>query len=296
MEPLPTKEAMEKSYTKVQKQCDSLLMSLEKAMNLLEDKNAMTTEQIDTEKEDQELMDYYDKVLGEQCDIEQLYATFRSKLREEKEAVPPAPAPAPAPAPTTYHPTVRLTSIDPPPWNGIKADFSTWKNKFTHIMSEARILSELTQLVYLQRDGTLPSEYQSFVSDCSSIADVWARLDERVPRETIEHEIIADFRKLKPLSKRHTPDMLREFTNQISLFCRRMTDLGYLKENYTCIIRQDVYERLNHDTLHRYRSKISLQKELKQPAEEDLESLCKFLRLEATTLDIVRHLASCSQI
>ena len=48
---------------------------------------------------------------------------------------------------------------------------------------------------------------------------------------------------------------------------------------------QDVYERLDHNTLLCYRSQISLQRELGQLLEED-QSLYKFLLSEATSLEL----------
>ena len=41
--------------------------------------------------------------------------------------------------------------------------------------------------------------------------------------------------------------MLWDFANEISLFCKLMGDVGLRKENYPCIIMQDVYEQLDHN-------------------------------------------------
>ena len=73
-----------------------------------------------------------------------------------------------------------------------------------------------------------------------------------------------------------------------------MRDLGISKENYSCIILQDIFERLDSDTSLRYRSKIELKRELLLESssgnaniiETDLDSLCKFIRSEATTLEL----------
>ena len=65
-----------------------------------------------------------------------------------------------------------------------------------------------------------------------------------------------------------------------------MTDLGYSKENYTCIIIQDVFDRLDCGTALRYRNKIDIQRSLGSSVEEDLDSICLFLRSEATTLEM----------
>ena len=153
-------------------------------------------------------------------------------------------------------------------------------------MEDANVESELTQLCYLQNRNTLPTEYRILISDCSTITEVWSRLEERVPKESIKYEIITQFRKLAPLPNKRTPLMLREFANAISLFCRRMTDLGFGTENYSCIIMQDIYERLDRNTTLRYRSRIELKRELGKDAVEDLESLSNFIRSEATTLEM----------
>ena len=199
-----------------------------------------------------------------------------------------------AQAPPSTRPSVRVTALEPPSWSGKKADFYTWQRKFIHIMDEAQISDELTQLCYLQNKNRLPAEYQTLITDCSTMTEVWGRLEERVPKETIKFEIISQFRSLKPLSGKKTPTDLRNFANEVSLFCRRMEDIGIGKENYSCIILQDVYERLDFDISSRYRSRMELKQELltAQPVteatstESELESLCKFIRSEATTLEL----------
>ena len=196
---------------------------------------------------------------------------------------------------SSTRPNVRVTALEPPSWSGKKADFYTWQKKFIHIMDEAKISDELTQLCYLQNQNRLPLEYQTLITDCSSMSQVWSRLEERVPKETIKFEIISQFRCLKPLHPKKTPTDLRNFANEISLFCRRMEDIGLTKDNYSCIVLQDVYERLDFDTSSRYRSKMELRQEILAAAhsstalsdfECDLDSLCKFIRSEATTLEL----------
>ena len=73
--------------------------------------------------------------------------------------------------------------------------------------------------------------------------------------------------------------------------------LGSKKDNYSCIILQDVFERLDQDTSLHYRSKMELKRELLESShsfrggeviEADLDSICKFIRSEATTLELSR--------
>ena len=107
-----------------------------------------------------------------------------------------------------------------------------------------------------------------------------------MPKETIKYEILAQFKRLKPLPSKRSPSILREFADEISLFCRRMADLGLASDNYSCIIMQDVYEHLEQDTALRYRSRIQLKRELGILVTEDLDSLAGFIRSEATTLEL----------
>ena len=305
VKPLPTMESTEKSYTRVQKQLDALFTSADNVISSLESSSADPENTVDIQKELDEINGQYDNLLSQQCDIEATYVNFK----ESCVANVPDHIPKISPLPLTSRSSnsnVRLTALEPPSWNGIKADFYTWKRKFIHIMEEARLHDELTKLCYLQCPRTLPLEYQQLISDCSTIADVWSRLEERIPKETIKYEIISQFRSIKPLSNRKTPEMLRDFANEISLFCRRMSDLGFRKENYSCIVFQDVYERLGHDITMRYRSKIELQREIMSVVQtreleilqddprlqitselyEDLDNICKFIRSEATTLEL----------
>ena len=107
-----------------------------------------------------------------------------------------------------------------------------------------------------------------------------------MPKETIKYEIMAQFKRLKPLLSKQSPSILREFAIEISLFCRRMADLGLASDNYSCVIMQDVYDRLDQDTALRYHSRIELKRELGILVTEDLDSLAAFIRSEATTLEL----------
>ena len=282
VKPAPTIEAIDKIYAKVQERCDALFKCLDGIIMQLEDTSAMEQETIEVESESKAIMEYYDELITKHSEIETHYVTYRQTYAQNE----PTATVQPTTVKDSKKPTVRLIALQPPSWNGVKADFYTWKRKFIHIMEEARVSEELTQLCYLQSPKILPKEYETFVADCSTISEVWSRLKERVPKETIKYEIIAQFRRIKALPNKRSPEILREFANEISLFCRRMSDLELNKDNYSCIIMQDVYERLDLDTTLRYRSRIELKKELGQDVEEDLESLCSFLRSEATTLEL----------
>ena len=296
VQPQPTLESLDKAYTRVQKQLDACITTSDQIIYMLEEMDLKeTTENIEVQKELSDINTYHEKLLDEQCVIESTFVTMKDNVTPKQTTQPTATAAtttAVSSAAQSRQPKVRLVAMDPPVWNGHKADFYTWQRKFLHIMGEAHVQDEMTQLCYLQTKQTLPFEYETLISDCSTMGEVWARLEERVPRETIKFEIIAQLRSLKPLTAKNAPTVLRNFANEVSLFCRRMSDIGIEKENYSCIVLQDIFERLDSETSLRYRSKIELKRELlsvsssNSMVEADLDSLCKFLRSEATTLEL----------
>ena len=282
VKPFPTLSSMEATYDRLQKRMDTLFNETETMIAFLEEGKFEDGEEVDIENELDTVNQFFDRLISEQTEVETSYAIFKEKFAKHN-SINREPM---FPSVPVDRATVKLTALAPPTWNGIKADFYTWKRKFEHIMHEAKVSDELIQLCYVQNSKTLPAEYQSYISDCSNISEVWSRLEERVPKETIKYEVIAQFRRMKPLSSKNSPSVLRDFANEISLFSRRMLDLGITKESYSCIIMQDIYERLDHDTTRRYCGKIELKKELGVVAQEDLDSLCDFIRSEATTLEL----------
>ena len=299
LDTVPTLSSVETAYSRLQKQLESLFTSTETVTTFLEEGKFEDGATVDATKELTEINVFHDELIDQQAKVELAYGKFKEahmkhiieqNIHHATTIIPPTVS-----APGNTRPTIKLKALDPPTWNGIKADFYTWKSKFEHIMNEAPVSDELTQLCYVQNNGILPPEYQTYILDCSTISEVWSRLAERVPKETIKYEVIARFRRLQPLPSKKTPCILRDFVNEISLFCRRMADLGLTKDNYSCMVMQDVYERLDQDTVRMYRSKIELKRELGQPAEEDLHSLCDFIRSEATTLELSSGLSQLSE-
>ena len=188
VQPQPTEEAVNKSYSKLQERIEKLFKALDDVVGALgSDDNKDET--VDVEKETTELLGYYEKLLCEQNEIEGKYVEFKGKVRLSESKVTTHPLTTDRDIITTERKAlVRLTALKPPSWNGVKADFYTWKKKFIHIMSEAKMCDDLTQLCYLQNPETLPIEYQSLISDCTSLTEVWSRLEERVPKETIKYD------------------------------------------------------------------------------------------------------------
>ena len=177
-----------------------------------------TDADVDTEAENKEIETYLESLINERSKIESSFVEFQTKHKSTEVATETV-----APSPTTdTKPRVRVASISVPPWNGNKADFYTWKQKFLHIMKEAGLTDDLTQVCYLQEKNTLPSEYQSLITDCTNMNEAWDRLQERIPKDTIKYEVIGQFRNLQSLSKDRSPTQLRDFANEISMFCRRM--------------------------------------------------------------------------
>ena len=179
IKPHSSKGAVENSYQKVQERIEFVFSSSEMLMSSIQSEN-FTGEQANVSKELESVNEYYETVLLEQCKVETLYSMFR-ETHDNMEIPLTCTLPT---VPQNSRATVRLTALELPSWNGTIADFYTWKRKFVHIMAEANIVDELTQLCYLQNSKTLPLPYQSFISDCSILREAWHRLEERVPKET----------------------------------------------------------------------------------------------------------------
>ena len=100
---------------------DVAFNSLDNINSFFEDAKVMIDQIVDVESEKKQASTYYEELLNLQLEMEGL------------------------PLANTGNKTiVRLTGLDPPSWNGIKADLYTWKREFIHIMEEARITDELT--------------------------------------------------------------------------------------------------------------------------------------------------------
>ena len=70
---------------------------------------------------------------------------------------------------------LKLTGLDPPLWDGQKANFYMWKDMFIHTMSQAQVNNDQVQITWLLRKGTIPAEYQTVIQDCKSMKSVWDR-------------------------------------------------------------------------------------------------------------------------
>ena len=284
VQPGPTLETVKKAFVKVQDRIEAYSNSIERLFTALMNEEILS-EQV-TEEERIRIEEYHKQLLKLQCQIETDFVKFNSNYEASNDGSIVSQVSAHSKISDSPKPIIRLTALEPPCWSGLKADFYTWKKKFTRIMAEAQISDDLTQLCYLQKPKIIPSEYQTLITDCLTLYEAWERLEERVPKETIKYEILAQFKRLKPLPSKRSPSILREFANEISLFCRHMADLGLASDNYSCIIMQDVYEHLEQDTALRYRSRIQLKRELGILVTEDLDSLVGFIRSEATTLEL----------
>ena len=186
----PTLSSVDTAYTRFQKQLESLLTSTETLTAFLEEGKFEEGSTVDATKELDEINTYHDQLIDEQTKVELAYGEFKAKQNTKQNTTTPTTSTTShAPhAPPSTRPTVKLKALDPPAWNGVKADFYTWKNKFEHIMNEAQVSDELTQICYIQNDGILPKEYQVYILDCSSITEVWSRLAERIPN-TCKHPL-----------------------------------------------------------------------------------------------------------
>ncbi|XP_077970520.1 uncharacterized protein LOC144425097 [Styela clava] len=176
-------------------------------------------------------------------------------------------------------PMIKLCGMDPPCWNGQKVDFYTWKERFTDIMHHARITDDLVQISWLLRNGAMPNDYQTMICDCKSISSAWERLEERIPKSVVQREVIKQYEQIKPLYKTsRNPANLRRLAHEISLFCRRMEDLGLKQDANSVFSVNRALECLDADTALRYNSSSK--------GNHNLESITNFLRSEATALEI----------
>ena len=166
---------------------------------------------------------------------------------------------------------------------------------FTHTMSQARMSDDQVQITWFLRKGTMPPEYQTVIQDCKSMKSVWERLEKQIPASTVRHEIIQNFKQtpsLPPSSKRNASSM-RQLANAISLFVRRMDDLGLKQDAMSTICFEHACNRLDQETALRYTTYCQLGQS--QGVIESMESLADFLRSEATTLDRL-GLSSCPPV
>ena len=121
IKPNPTIETLEKSYARVQKQLDALLNSADQLTSLMETSDSADSEATRTELG--EIATFYDKLLRDQCVIESKYVEFKQGYATStsiKSSTPVIPTTI-----ETTRPSVRLTALAPPSWNGIRADFYT---------------------------------------------------------------------------------------------------------------------------------------------------------------------------
>ncbi|CAB3986199.1 Hypothetical predicted protein [Paramuricea clavata] len=149
---------------------------------------------------------------------------------------------------------LKLIGLDPPSWDGQKANFYMWKDMFTHTMSQARMSDDQVQITWLLKRGTMPLEYQTVIQDCKSMKSAWERLEKQIPASTVHHEIIQNFKQtpsLPPSSPRNASSM-RQLANAISLFVRRMDDLGLKQDAMSTICFEPACNRLDQETVLRY--------------------------------------------
>ena len=131
---------------------------------------------------------------------------------------------------------------------------------FIHTMSQAQVNDGQVQITWLLRKGTMPVEYQTVMQDCKSVKSFWERLQTQVPISTVRHEIIQNFKLTPPLppSSQRNASSMRQLADEISLFVRRMDDLG-LKQNATSTVCfEQACNRLDQETALRYATYFEL--------------------------------------
>ena len=164
----PTLEAVKRAYVKVQDRIEAYSNSIERLftpiftalMNVeILSERVIEEERVRTEE-------YHKQLLKLQFQIETDFVKFNSNYEASNDVSIVSQVSAHSKISDSPKPNIRLTALEPPCWNGLKADFYTWEKKFTHIMAESQISDDLTQLCYLQKPKIIHSEYQTLITDC----------------------------------------------------------------------------------------------------------------------------------
>ena len=128
VQPSPTLEVVKRAYVKVQDRIEANSNSKERLFIALMDEEILSEQVIKEER----IEEYYKQLLKLQCQIETNFVKFNSNAEasDDRSIVSQVSHSKISDAPK---PIVRLAASKPPCWDGLKADFCTWKKKFTHI-------------------------------------------------------------------------------------------------------------------------------------------------------------------
>ena len=167
VQPGPTLKAFKRAYVKVQDRIEAYSNSIERLFTALMNEGILSEQVIEEERV--RIEEYHKQLLKLQCQIETDFVKFNSNYEASNDGSIVPQVSAHPKISDSPKPIIRLTALEPPCWNGLKAEFYTWKNKFVHIMAEAQISDDLTQLCYLQKPNIIPSEYQTLITDCLTL-------------------------------------------------------------------------------------------------------------------------------
>ena len=157
VQPGSTLEAVKRAYVKVQDRIEANSNSIERLFAALMNEGILSEQVI--EEESVRIEEYHKQLLKLQCQIETDFVKFNSNYEASDDGSIVSQASAHSKISDSPKPILRLTALEPPCWNGLKADFYTWKKKFTHIMAEAQISDDLTQLCYFEK----PKKYLQII-------------------------------------------------------------------------------------------------------------------------------------
>ena len=124
VKPYPIWESLERSYNRVQKQLDVLITSADNMITLLESVEQSETSDFDAAKELNDITIFYDQLLTQQVQIETSFAEQKAAYTPTSTSTSTSNDPTISTPQTSGSstPKIRVTALDPPLWNGVKAE------------------------------------------------------------------------------------------------------------------------------------------------------------------------------
>ena len=120
----PTLSSVEAAYLRLQKQLESLFTSTETLTSFLEEGKFEEGVVVDAAAELLVMNKFHDELIEQQTKVEEDYAKFKES---QKNITPTGQTANHTPSTSTHVPTprstVKLKALDPPTWNGRRADF-----------------------------------------------------------------------------------------------------------------------------------------------------------------------------
>ena len=140
--PDPPADNVEKAYERVENRMDINFDLIDELYACIEGESSTSDDDSSViGKYKLELDTYCDFLTKKRCELASKFSSFKKQSKiDDKSKIDSGMSKSVIPKP------VRIQAIGPPIWNGKKSDFHTWKLKFQHIMQQASLNDDLTQL------------------------------------------------------------------------------------------------------------------------------------------------------